>query len=792
MAAAADTVLKILNGAQNGVEIVLEDGEYSIGKGPEDDLQFVDLALEEGHALLRLAAGKVALRAGTGPVATSTGLFVAPGAEEWHEIDQLDIVTVGATRFAVAGANANWGQLVAAAEPALDERPAPRQRKTGGGDFGFNMRTARRVALPAAALVGILWFGASTLASRDLTIGQLVQGREVSDAVAVRDALAGFDFLGGIDVVEEVDGSVEIRGYVESLVERRAIRNAVTATGVPATLRVWVLDAIRSEVDGLIDVRDMPVDYVLEDNGVLTLTGIVLDPARARGFLRLLEEQLIGVRSIVSQIRTAETILAEVTDLADRSALPGVLFRLDGLLVEATGAVASNNIENWIGFLQAYSNRFADIIPLRAIVSVEGTPEGRDPVPLLVGRATGAQSRGGRELPRELLDDAATDFDTVVAAVTGAPLPVVAAQEAPPAEETPAAETREEPGTAETAEGVPAPGATPTDTAGSATATAGEEAEGDAVPADADADAEAAVDAGGAASGTGPDPASPTSGVSLAADGGIERLVLGEATPRQGAEAEGRAARLAAELRDLAAAVGDRFERFLDLFPAGPQEVAVVEIVTDPEARRDFLSRAAETGSVDRERFDAAAERIRPLLPPAGEAEGDPVLAEALRSASSGTASAPGTAAQATTGTAAAIGATGTRATAIPRLGIPITEARRWLMEALTAAGLSFGEGLRALDGSDTLAAVERIITDDDARDAFLDRAGVTDPACAQAFAGRDGARARGLRRGRDLRRRGRDHGPAPRRGRGSFAGRSYSRRRGTAFLGSTGCPAGA
>lgn len=875
MAAAADTVLKILNGAQNGVEIVLEDGEYSIGRGVEDDLQFVDLALKEGHARLRLSGGKLALKAGSGPVSTSTGLYVEPGAEDWHEIDQLDVITVGATRFAVASATANWGQLVAAAEPALDERPAPRSRK-GEDGLGLNVRTLRRVALPAAALVGILWFGATTLASRDISLGQLVQGREVEDIVAVESALAGFDFLDSVTVAEEVDGSIEIRGYVDSLVERRAIRNAVAETGVPVTLRIWVLDAIRSEVDGLIDVRDMPVDYTLSDDGVLTLSGIVLDPARANGFIRLLEEQLIGVRAIVSEVRTAETILAEVVDLADRSSLPGVLFRLDGMLIEATGAVASANIENWIGFLQAYSNRFADIIPLRAIVSVEGTPEGQTPVPVLVGRATGAQSRGGRELPRNLLNDTTVDFETVVAAVTGAPVPDREEATAD-AEATPAAEEASVPAPSgeapqPAADAAPGPDAAPEDVAetpapdvtgpvpASQAASAAPASTPDPVPsgpvaAGSTASAAAESRSGAEGDGTGGEAAAVTgpsrgSG-SLAAAGGIERLFLGEAEPdsRTPVRDPSRALLLSAALLDLVDAVGGSFERLVAALPPGPPEETILAVVADPEARDAVLARAETVAPVDRPRFERAATTIADLaVPPAPAAPDgtpaadpptlatDPDWAFAVETAASGqalftgaqppgaetapaatrptdiaaeaavlpasaspsgpvsTSSAAPTAASsagaaaassaapaaaasdgpaaassdgpadassagsaaassaspsAASSTAPAAASTVARADASPagpvesavtrpvsarRLGLTVADVRQWLLGALSAAGLTFTDGLRALDGTDTLAAVERILTDDEARDAFLDRAGVTDPARRRAF----------------------------------------------------------
>ncbi|MEM8552907.1 MAG: FHA domain-containing protein, partial [Pseudomonadota bacterium] len=148
----SETVLKVLNGTQNGVEIELDEGEYVLGNGPDDDLQFIDLALQPGHAHLRLDGGALALKAGTGAVRTSTGLELSPGEGEWRDIDQLDIVSIGTTRFAVGAASARWADLIAAANTA----DAPQSASPKSKFLGWPRPTSMRgIVLPAILLVGV-------------------------------------------------------------------------------------------------------------------------------------------------------------------------------------------------------------------------------------------------------------------------------------------------------------------------------------------------------------------------------------------------------------------------------------------------------------------------------------------------------------------------------------------------------------------------------------------------------------------------------------------------------------
>src|SRR5262249_61725951 len=73
-------ILKILSGVQAGVEVSLALGDYTIGSGAEDDIQFIDVSLMPGQAKLRVAAGKIEIAGGSGAGTIGEGLRIEAGS----------------------------------------------------------------------------------------------------------------------------------------------------------------------------------------------------------------------------------------------------------------------------------------------------------------------------------------------------------------------------------------------------------------------------------------------------------------------------------------------------------------------------------------------------------------------------------------------------------------------------------------------------------------------------------------------------------------------------------------
>lgn len=391
-------VLKILSGVQSGVDVVLVDGEYTIGSGQDDDLQFYDVSLQPGHARLRVTGGKMELRGAAGSLRTSLGIVLATEGE-FQEIEPLDVVSAGTTRFAMGRGSANWASIAEengrTNEPARPRRAA--ERKPSAGARVFTRRTARTglpVALVLLLLAGGVWLAPFSVGGGELTAE--TGSRNALDLV--RKAVDGFDFGRPLKVVQEVDGAIYVTGYVEQPVERRAVVAAVHDTGVPARVRLNVLASIREETGHLLEAEGAGLSSAVDRAGVATLGGTILDPGRAAKIVDLVKDRIVGLSSVVSQIRTAPSLLADVQDLAKRSQIaPLVLLRLDGSLIEASGVIPTEKIDPWVGFLQAYSTQYAKLIPLRSLVRLQnpdGTfspaPQGASGPALIVGDAPGA------------------------------------------------------------------------------------------------------------------------------------------------------------------------------------------------------------------------------------------------------------------------------------------------------------------------------------------------------------------------------------------------------------------
>ncbi len=112
------------------------------------------------------------------------------GDSTWHDIDQLDVVSIGATRFAVGKASANWAGLLASASAnSTPDKPARADSRTS-----LNAGMLVRLGLPALAVVvlGVVLFVA--LSGPQGSITNLIKRNSVSDVEVVRGAIAKLPF----------------------------------------------------------------------------------------------------------------------------------------------------------------------------------------------------------------------------------------------------------------------------------------------------------------------------------------------------------------------------------------------------------------------------------------------------------------------------------------------------------------------------------------------------------------------------------------------------------------------
>src|SRR5262249_24606756 len=147
-------ILKILSGVQSGVEVSLASGQYSLGSGNDDDIQIIDVSLKAGHLKLRISPGKVEISAASGSLRTVNGI-VLDADSDFQELEPLDVITAGTTRFALGPPTALWASITEIdkaeqpAAPARKRKPKP----VAAGPAVPWLQRGRKLAIPIAALV---------------------------------------------------------------------------------------------------------------------------------------------------------------------------------------------------------------------------------------------------------------------------------------------------------------------------------------------------------------------------------------------------------------------------------------------------------------------------------------------------------------------------------------------------------------------------------------------------------------------------------------------------------------
>ena len=404
-------ILKVLSGSQLGVEVGLPDGEYSFGSGSDAEIQFADLSMAPVHGQLRVAGGKVEIRATGAALQTASGLVIAAGDGEWREIAQLDRITAGTSIFAVGGADANWSSLAATPMQAAERRPDPSTPVT------LNRNWLIGGGVIAASILAVLF-----LTGSGSNLPTATQSTPNETLQLVRSTLAGLPFDNELDVMSEADGTITVSGYVETGTERRAVQNALQDIGVDVRRRIWALEALRTDIAGLISSQEIDITSELKPDGELILSGIWLDEEAVTRTVGLLESEVFGLSRITNTVQTAADFLDATNALIAKVQLGDlVIARLDGMLIEMTGVVPRDKMDNWVGFMRAYAGQIAPHMPLRSFVTLDGQPNDAT-VPVIIG-ATESEASGGRVIAPDSVETETTDPENLFAqSESGAPV----------------------------------------------------------------------------------------------------------------------------------------------------------------------------------------------------------------------------------------------------------------------------------------------------------------------------------------------------------------------------------
>ncbi len=431
-------LLKVLNGLQSGAEVALDSGEYAIGSGPADDLQLRDISLKTGHARLRIGSEGAEIRAEAGDILLPGGGRLEAGDDRWIRLEPLAVLVLGTTRLSIGPPEANWASITEDEEfrrsaqpgirgngPAVSEQPDPAEPSQEASALEKRLTESGFPAGASAVRMGIAAWNrhpriaaASASALVALTVSFLLLGTPIdgaseavrrdpqADRIAVERAVASLPFPHKVRVRQEVDGQIIVKGIIRDAAERRALIGALEATRAPFRPRLATSEAIMAETRNLLGAYAARVRFVLREDGVLALNGLIVDPNAAARIVELLRNQLSGPTDIdATRLKTGADLVFEVTRMAREEGIgPNVMFTLTrNEFIEATGAVPSNQVNAWVSVLINYGDMFSDKLPLRSLVQLVATGDAVRPSealdrPIIVGQAGPAGEADGRVL----------------------------------------------------------------------------------------------------------------------------------------------------------------------------------------------------------------------------------------------------------------------------------------------------------------------------------------------------------------------------------------------------------
>lgn len=360
-------ILKAITGTQAGVEVLLEDGEYVLGSGPDDDLQFVDVCLKTGHARIRVEGGKAGIAGGAGKVVGENGLVIDAGADDWRALNPLEIITIGSTNFAFGAEDDNWAALFAARAQGNERSRHPFGRRIL---WNLNRSWIRHgaILLVSCTVVGAAVGSVSGYFDRSPSLASVDEDQLVAD---LKRRVSELPFSSSITVVSEVDGTVYVSGHVEELVQRNAVLNIVEDIDLPIRPRIWVLSSIRRQIAAAISNFEVDITFDVSDEGGVSVDGTILSDNVAERVRHYISSEILGVTAVEFRVSTATSYLEEVKDLARRARLEeAVLFQLSEMRIEASGVVVTDKLDAWIGFIQTYARRYAEKISLISFVQI--------------------------------------------------------------------------------------------------------------------------------------------------------------------------------------------------------------------------------------------------------------------------------------------------------------------------------------------------------------------------------------------------------------------------------------
>lgn len=338
--------LKVLSGPHTGAELNLDSGSYSIGSHEGCDLVFNDTSLAQNHLQIILSDAGLAVR----PLALPVYINGSEVSQGGATINDLDIVTLGDTHFAVAGSEATWPASIEL--PHINtKRNEPIIEKESNSFFS---RQKFPIAIGTIGLV--ILFG----------LNQPFSSKSIfeSNETIIRKILSKQNQK-HIELLSQPNGVVRLTGYVDTSEASDELNKALVSSKLKTISRIYSSDellATSKQVLSALGYSDLNINSISHDPGTVVLHGFVDTGAELRQLVETLNLDVTGLKKVdYAKVETLEQRLAELNSSIVDAALDKKLkaYSEGGSLI-VSGVLSNVEYIQWDKIENSLQSQYAD------------------------------------------------------------------------------------------------------------------------------------------------------------------------------------------------------------------------------------------------------------------------------------------------------------------------------------------------------------------------------------------------------------------------------------------------
>lgn len=289
--------LNVLSGPHTGAELPLESGTYSIGSHESCDLVFNDKSLSDKHLQIVLSSSGLAIR----PLALPVYINGSELTQGRATINELDVITLGDTHFAVAGLNTTWPASIKL--PHIDtKRNEPIADKSSGS---FMVKNKIPIAIIVAGVIAFIAY------SQPFSSKPLFESNES----VIRKLLAD-QKQKHIELMSQPNGVIRLTGYVDNNEASNKLDKALASSKLKTISRIYSSDELlhtAKQVLQALGYSDLNVEITNNHPGTLVLEGFVDTSSELQQLVETLRLDVTGVRKV--DHKNVETLEQRLTEL---------------------------------------------------------------------------------------------------------------------------------------------------------------------------------------------------------------------------------------------------------------------------------------------------------------------------------------------------------------------------------------------------------------------------------------------------------------------------------------------